>query len=170
MRRTILAAVLASLLALSGCGSSEEETAKTSIAEYFLDQDAEQQLFDLQEEEADCIAEDMVDGVGVEKLQEYGFITEDGSVDEDADVGNVEQGDAETIADAMLDCADAMQSVKDGMMQAMGQQSAETQKCVDEALTEDLVRDLLVATFTGESAQAGEDLAASLEACAKPRS
>jgi len=165
MRRTLLSATVATVFLLTSCGASEEETAKAEISEYLVKEQGEQEMFQLEKKEADCIAGDMVDGIGVDQLKEYKLLKDDGTVNANADVENLADEDAEVMADAMLQCADVMKEVKDGLAESMPQATPEVKKCFDEALTEDLVRKMLVATFTGKQ-DAAQELTAPLMECA----
>jgi hypothetical protein len=165
MKRTALAAAMASVLVLGGCGGSEEDTAKESISAYLVEQQAEGQMIRLGEEGADCIADDMVEGIGVEQLQEYGLIDEDGEVVEDARTTEMEREDAEVMVDAVFDCTDVMATMEEELATAMGEQSPEVRECLQDALTEDLVREALVANFSGNEQEAQEKLMGPLAAC-----
>lgn len=167
LRRTMTALVVASALTLAGCGAGEDERATESISAYLMDQQESQgEFLDLEQGDADCIAEGMVDGVGVEKLQEYGLLTEDGTVAEDTTATDMSLEDAETTADAMFDCTDVMSTMRDQLAASMGEQPAEVQECFDEALTEEAVRGILVAGLTGNQDEAGQELMAPLMECA----
>lgn len=146
MKRTVLYAAVASGLVLSACGASQEDEAKTAISAYLMDQQQDEQMIELDEGEADCIAGDLVDGVGVDQLEEYGFLDEDGSVNENASTPDMTEEDAEVLADAMFDCADVMAAVRQELASAMGGSEPRMQRCLENALSEDLVRTVLVAT------------------------
>jgi len=166
MKRTVLSALLASVLVLSGCGASEDDEAKTAISDYLMEQQADDQMITLEEGEADCISEGMVDGIGVDKLKEYGFLKEDGTVNENAETPEMSEGDAETMVDSMFDCTDVMATMQDELAKSMGDQPAEVKDCFEEALTEEAVRDMLVATFAGNQDEAGKALMGPLMECA----
>ena len=170
MKRTVLSALLASVLVLSGCGNSEDDEAKTAISDYLMEQQANQQMIQLEQSEADCISGGMVDGIGVDKLTEYGFLNEDGSVNKNAETPKMEQEDAETMVSSMFDCTDVMATMKDELAKSMGDQPAEVKDCFEEALTEEAVRDMLVATFEGNQDEAGKALMGPLMECATPGS
>lgn len=168
MKRTVLSVTLASVLVLSACGGGGEEAeAKAAISTYLMDQQEEQEVLQLEQGEADCISEDMVDGIGLDKLKEYGFLNEDGSVNTDDSVDpEMAQGDAEVMVDAIFDCADVMTTVRDEMTKSMGNATPEMKQCFDEALTDDLVRGMLVASFTGKEDEASQELTEPLMKCA----
>lgn len=165
MKRTLLTAALASVLVLSSCGGNEEEEARTALSEYLVNQQADGQMMRLDEEQADCIAGDMVDGIGVDQLEEYGILDEDGSVDENAETNALSKDDARIMVDAMFDCTDVMATVEEQLAAAAGGQSQEVQECLEEALTEDLVRETLVASFSGNEQEAQQKMTAPLTEC-----
>jgi hypothetical protein len=166
MKRTALAAALVSVLVLGGCGGGDEEDRATeSISAYLLEQQAEGQMVSLDEEGADCIADAMVEGIGVDQLQDYGLIDEDGEVVEDARTTEMEREDAEVMVDAVFDCTDVMATMQEELATAMGGQTPEVRACLEEALTEDLVREALVENFSGNEQEAQEKLMGPLTAC-----
>lgn len=166
MKRAVWSVALVALLALGGCGSSEDEQATQAIADYLVEQQKDDQMIALEESEADCIAGDMVDGIGVDKLEEYGFLTEEGTVNENATAPEMSRDDAETMVDSMFGCTEVMDTMENELARSMGEQTAETRKCFAEALTEEAVRGLLVATFSGDDEQAGKELMGPLMKCA----
>lgn len=168
MRRTILSAVLASVLVLSGCGESEEDKAKTELSSYLIDQQKESQMVDLKKDESDCIADGMVDGIGVDQLKEYGLLNEDATVNKDAETPKMSQKDAEVMVDSMFECTDVMATMQEQLSSAAGGQTPEVRTCLEDALDEEVVRGVLVGTFTGEQEQAQQDLMAALGACLAP--
>lgn len=166
MKRTILSTVLASLLVLSGCGGGEEDEAKTAISDYLMEQQDDAQMITLKEGEADCIAGDMVDGIGVDKLKEYGFLNEDGSVNKDSkQTPEMSKGDSEVMVDAMFGCTDVMDTMRNELATAMGSATPEMQECFEKALSEEMVRSVLVATFSGDEAAAQQELMGPLGEC-----
>jgi len=166
MKRVVLSGVLTSLLVLGACGASEDEEAKESISKHLMKQDDGEEIFKLDKDEADCISEEMVDGIGVDQLKEYGFLTEDGSVNQDMTTTEMKKGDADTMADAMFDCADVMAAMKKELAASMEGQDPKVKECFDEALTEKAVRGMLVSSFAGEEEKAGEELSGAVMKCA----
>lgn len=168
MKRTVLAVALSSILLVSACaGGGEDQEAKDNIAASLMDQQSEADMMTLEQKDADCIAEDMVDGIGVDQLTEYGFLKKDGSVNDELGDLTMSQEDAETMADSMFECTDAMEEVQKQLETSLGKQDPAVKKCFDEALTEDVVRGMLVATFTGDQdSEAAQKLVAPIMECA----
>ena len=165
MKRSILPALLASVLVLSGCGASEEDEAKTAISDYLMKQQSEDRMVTLKQDEADCISEGMVDGIGVDQLQEYGLLEEDNTVAEDVETPMMSKADAQVMVDSMFDCTDVMKTMKDELASSMGQQPPEVKACFEKALNEDAVRGMLVATFSGDQDKASKELVGPLMEC-----
>jgi hypothetical protein len=96
-----VAAVL--VLTLTSCGQ-DEKAASQAISASIMESSNE--TFEVTQEQADCIGDGMVDRIGVEKLTDYGIITED--LKAEGRIENVEmsEGDASSAADVMSECAD----------------------------------------------------------------
>ena len=165
MKRSILTLALASVLVASGCGASEESEAKDAISTYLMDQQDTSQMLPLDQGEADCIAGDMVDGIGVDQLKEYGLLDEEGAVPGNARVPDMSEGDAKVMVSAIFDCTDVMATMQEELASAMGGQTPKVQRCLEKALTEELVRGVLVATFSGDESKAQQRLTEPLGRC-----
>lgn len=169
MSKTVLALLLAALLGLAGCGGGTEETAKSSIADSLMKQQPDQpaaKMLSLERDEAECIADGMVDGIGVDQLQEYGMLTEEGTVDQSVGDVKLSRKDAETLTDAMFSCTDVRQMVRKSLAKEMGDQDKAVRACVDKVLTEDALRSMFVAVFSGNSDDASKELVGPLMNCA----
>lgn len=159
--RTTLAGLLAGLaLAVAGCAllGGEEDEAKQAIAESLTRSESGSGVVPLQQEEAECVAGQMVDGIGVDQLQKYGLLTEDNQVDKNVGSITMSTRDAETTVDAMFDCTDVMQLVRDQMARTPGIKDPQVQRCLEDAVSEDLVRKLLVGAFSGQGDQVSGEL------------
>jgi hypothetical protein len=165
MKRSILSVALASVLVLSGCGTSEDDEAKDSISTYLMKQQASGQMVALKQGEADCISDGMVEGVGVDQLKEYGFLNDDGTVNEKAETPKMSKDDSTSMVDSMFRCTDVMKTIKTQLGKSMGEQPPAVKECFDENLTEDAVRAMLVATFQGDQDKAGQALLGPLMQC-----
>lgn len=167
MTRSALAALLTSLLLLSGCGSGDEGTVRQNLAESMTQQQNEDDLVALDDEEADCVAGRMVDDIGVDQLQEYGFVDENLEVQQNLNDLEMSEQDSEALVDAMFECTDVMASIRKSFSEEMPAGNPKMKKCFDDALTEKAVRGLLVAVFSGaEGQQASQELMAPMMKCA----
>ena len=176
MTKTVLALTAVLMLTLTGCGggggggggaSSEDSDAAKEISKSLMEQNKGEDMLAVKQEDADCIGEGMVDEIGTDKLKDYGFLKEDGTVAEDLEGLKMSTEDAGAMTDTMFGCTDVMAMMKDSMSAQMGDQDPALQKCIDEVLTEERVRDLLTGLFSGNEAAAGKSLTAPLMACAQ---
>lgn len=170
MRRTPAATAVAGLaLTLSACGGSgDDEQAARAISTSIMEgQDgAATDVFTMKRAEADCIGEGFVDEIGVEPLQEYGFLTEDLKAEPMADVA-METADAEAATGVLFDCADVPELMSQAM--ASGQQLDEkTRKCLDGVLTEEKLRSMFTLMFSGEQDKASQEVVGPMMECAAP--
>lgn len=167
-RSLVLPAAL--LLALSACGGGNDDAeAAKAISDSIMASQEDQtggdaQMFAMPREDADCIGEGFVDEIGTEKLQEYGFLTEDLKAAEDFTNVEMSEGDATAAADTVLGCTD----VQAMMSKAMGEVDAATRECFEEVLTEDALRSLFTKMFSGQQEEAGQELIAPMMECAAP--
>src|SRR5687768_5668434 len=106
MKNTV-AVLCAALMTLSACGNGDDDKARENIKTAVLEEET-----DLTggakptEEQADCIADGMVDDVGVETLQEYELLDDNLEINEEADPTDMEEGDADALAEVFVDCID----------------------------------------------------------------
>jgi len=167
-RATVLAAALLLPLTAACGGSDDDAQASKAISDSIMESQEEQsgnaQMFAMPREDADCIGDGFVDRIGTEKLQEYGFLTED--LKAASDFTNVEMAkeDAEAAADTVIECAD----VQKMMSQAMGEVDAKTRECFEDVLTEKALRSLFTKMFSGQQEEAGQELIQPMMECAAP--
>lgn len=109
--RSGLAVVVAGALALGACGEqqSEEEAMVGAISASIL-QDETFTGYGIAEEEADCVAESTVAGLGVGRMSELGF-GGDTPAEEEIDLGELDDGEVAVLARAMEDCIDDVDDV-----------------------------------------------------------
>lgn len=159
VRNSVLTiAALGAALSLSACGggSSEETQAKEAISASFLETGDD--TFVVDESQADCVGDGLVDEIGVDGLKEYGLLNEDGTLSEglDGSMGMSDE-DGQRAADVMSDCLD----IKEAMMASFAEEAEEgdeaTVQCMDEALTDETLNEFLKMLFTGDE-QAAQQL------------
>lgn len=140
-------------LARGGDGRSEEEQAYVDAV---ADSGAEEsEELDFSAEETRCYAGAIVDAVGVDRLREHATpeeIRERGG-EGSFDAFELDRGQAETLYDRASDCIDFRQV----LVNALGAEglSGAQADCFEEALTEDLARDVMLAVFA-EGAESDE--------------
>ncbi len=166
MRKTVLALATVSMLALSACGGGDDEQAKESISGSLTEQEEGSETFTVEEDEADCIADGMVDGVGVDQLQEYGILTDDLELNKDPDEVEMSTEDAETTTDALFDCTGVQAMMDEEMSAGMEGQPQAVKDCLDEVLTDERLRNLFVAIFSGKQEEAQAEIQGPMMECA----
>jgi hypothetical protein len=154
------------LLARGGDGRSEEEQAYVDAVADSGAEESEELGFSA--EETRCYAGAIVDAVGVDRLREHATpeeIRERGG-EGSFDAFELDRGQAETLYDSASDCIDFRQLLVD-LSRAEGLSGAQAD-CFEEALTEDLVGDFMLAVFAegDESDEAAAAVRAIEEAAA----
>jgi hypothetical protein len=158
MKIRTIGAVVVLALSFAACGN-DEAAASEAISKSIMDSNDES--FKVTKDEADCVGDGLVDQIGVDKLTEYGIITED--LESSGGINNVEmsQGDAESAADVMADCAD----IKQIFTSAMGELPEEAKACVDENLNDDVIHEFLVAIFMNDQEGGQQGVMTALQEC-----
>jgi hypothetical protein len=149
-----------------GGGLTAEEQAYVDEALEGFDPEEEAPLT---EDDARCVATSMVEGVGVERLEEVGLTPESFSSDEDLPDGLAVE-DAQTIVDGMKGCIDLQELMLAGIAEDASL-SEETQECLAEHFDDDLVERSMVALLSegtdalSEQSGVGAELMAAFVAC-----
>ena len=168
MKTTVAAALTVLLLALAGCGSDSSgagdgaslsgddaaaaEAISTSIQDGQEAAGAEG-TFAMQPKEADCIGTGFVKEIGADQLQEYGFLTDDLESAQDMSDIKLNPDDAEAASGVLFDCTDVDNMMSDAFA-AAGTLDKKTQVCLQDALSEDVLREMFTLMFSGESEEA----------------
>lgn len=165
MKKTAACALL--LLALTGCGASEDDTAKKNIKESVLKESSSVAGgAKLTEKQAECFADGMVDDVGVEDMQKYKLLDKDLKIIKDATPTDMPQGDADATADVIVSCVDMRALITAQINDsAKTDLTAEQSDCVDAAIDEDVIRDALSASFQGKQSEGMNDMQGELFKC-----
>ena len=173
MKKTVLALTTIAALALSACGgdsggglSDDDQKAAENLAKDFKEQ-GDSTTASVSDEDAKCIAEETVASVGVDQLQEYGLLDENLKVDKQFDEVKMSTADAEAAADSFVGCVDVEALIREGFAAQIEGQPQEVKDCIDEALSEETVRDFLVAEFAGAGEEAQQKLFEPLAKCAQ---
>jgi hypothetical protein len=152
-RAARLAAGLALLAVLAGCGASDEDQAAQAVSAGLLE--AQDGAFQFTQEQADCVGDGFVEEIGVEQLQEYGIITEDLEATDKPIEATMTGDDADGAGKVLVGCVDAPQLFKDAILRD-ADLSPEVESCIDDALTEELLTKFFSATFSEDRAAAAE--------------
>ena len=152
-RAAPLAAGFVLLVALTGCGESEEDQASAAVSAGLLkEQDG---AFKFTQEQADCVGDGFVEEIGVDQLKEYGLITEDLEASDKPIEAKLTGDDAAGAGKVLVDCVDAAQLFKDAMLTGVDL-SPEVESCIDDALTDEVLTQFFSATFSEDQAAASE--------------
>lgn len=161
-RALAVASGLALTLTLAACGGNEDAEAAEAISASMMESSDEE--FPVEQDQADCVGEGMVDRVGVDKLQEYGLLTEDLEMDGTVTDVQMEEGDADNAADVLVGCIDAQSILTDQFANddTIGQ---EEQECLNEVLDDETLTNLFSMMFQGREDEAMNDLIEPLMSC-----
>ena len=101
MKTRALAASAAVLLMLTACGGGgDEQKAKDAIAKELMSSSSSD--FSFEQKDADCVAEGMVDKIGVDQLVEYGILTDSMAADKVPSDVKMSDDDADAAADVFV--------------------------------------------------------------------
>lgn len=166
MRKLPAALALAALcLTTSACGQSEE--AKASLSRSFQKEDLGQT--DVSREQAECMADGIVDGVGVDQLKEYEVLSDDGTVNDNLGETELSEEDADTVASALVDCIGAEEIVEAQMLQ--DQMSEQQRTCLLDSIDAEQLTALIASGFRGGEPDADTEaqMQEDVEACMKKK-
>ena len=151
MRTTTVALICAISLSLTGCGAGDEDTAKDNIKTSILD---EEQIAgtEVSEDDATCLSDGIVDEIGTDQLQEYGLLNSDLEVKDEVGEVTMDEADAESMADVFVECVDAEKILEDRFSEMSGSLTKEQTDCMKEVLDEEKVKEIMAATFQGDTA------------------
>lgn len=117
------------------------------------------------EAEARCVAQRIVDQIGVERLAAEGITAETtGDITE----GSFSDGEIDSIVGAMFDCVDVAASFAASMVDEVGEEAAD---CLGAGMTEDFTRRLFASNFSENDVDVTallDDFAALYESCGVP--
>jgi hypothetical protein len=154
------------LLSLTACGgglSSDDKTAIEALSQSIRDDSDQTGAFTSDEAEADCIAEGMVTDIGTDKLVEYDILTSDLKANDTLEQTKMSEGDAGAAADVVLDCMDVRAMMMDQM--GVAELPAEVLTCLEGALTDDIIKSMMVASFTGTEDASADEVSAAIMSC-----
>ncbi len=168
-KRSAALGALAVLL-LSACGSTDAGAAKasTNLRAEIVANSSVGGATSVTDEQAGCIADGMVERVGVGTLQDYEILDDSLSVDQGIEDVQMSAADADRVADVFLSCVDVealveKQFAAGGTAAAL---SARQQRCVSDAVTDDVIRVILAAGFQGKRNDAYDRLQEEITECA----
>lgn len=160
--RALVAIALALPLLLTACGSDDDAQAAQAISASLMEED--QNSFTVDQQQADCVGEGLVDTIGVAQLQDYGMLTDDIQVDDSVDKVTMSPQDADGAAEVFVGCVDVAGSFAKEIT-ADQELTVEQQECVNGVMDEQAVTKLLSQMFQGKDDEAMQDLLGPLMAC-----
>ena len=150
-------------LSLTACGGGGDEAqAAEAISASMMEQDEES--FAVDQDQADCVGEGMVDEIGVDQLQDYGMLTDDLEVDDTVGEVTMSEEDADAAAEVFVGCVDAAEMFTEEIA-ADDELTAEQQECIGEVMDEETLTELFSMMFQGKEDEGMNDLVGPLMAC-----
>lgn len=162
VRALLVAGGLALSLSLAACGEDDEAKAAEAISASMMEESDEE--FPVDQEQADCVGEGLVDRIGVDQLQEYGMLTDDLEANDSVGEVTMEEADADGAADVFVGCVDAQALLIEQMGQD-GSFTEEQQDCVAEAFDDATLTDMFSLLFQGKQDEATSGLMDPMFAC-----
>jgi hypothetical protein len=160
------AVLLATSGLLMGCGGSDDEaTAAKNIKASILKEDVAGA--NLTDKQAGCLADDIVDEIGVDQLKKYGLLDDKLKVDEGLTDVKLKKADADDMAGSFTDCVNAEELIEKQFSQAASGMTDKQQQCIKDVLTEDKVEQILSLTFQGKESEIEGGLRDDLVKCVK---
>ena len=164
-----LTSALSALLLLASCGNDDAETAAKNLRSEIVANSAMASTTSITEEQADCVADGMVERIGVDDLRDYDILTKDLKVNQGIENVEMGRGDADALADILIECID-IEALFEKQFTAgttAAALTADQQDCVGKAVTEDVIRKILTSTFQGEKNGAYAALQDQMMECAR---
>jgi hypothetical protein len=180
----VVPAALLLVTGLAGCGGDDdpedapassldqdEQTAADNLAAQIIrsgtmSQDTSSQT--ITDAQATCVAEGAVADVGLESLQKYRIVTKDLLVNKSIQGVEMNADDADALAGVFVTCIDAEALFEQRFLDAMpsGGSAEERRTCVQSAVDEDAVREILAASFEGRGTGAYATMQEDVSSCA----
>lgn len=162
-----VSAALGAVLVLASCGSDDAETAAKNLRSEIA-ANSTVAAAGVGEEEADCVADGMVERIGVDQLRDYDILTRDLKVNQGIENVEMSNADADALADVFVGCLDvealfAKQLAAGSTAAAL---TADQQECVAETVDEDVVKGILRSGFKGDKDGAYAALQEQMMECA----
>ena len=143
-----------------------EQIAKANVKASILEQDLAGASVD--EADATCLSDGIVDEIGVEKLQDYGLLNDQLALEDEVGEVTMQPEDADAMAGVFVDCVDAEKMIEDQFSSMLGNLTQPQQECMKDILDEDKIREIMSATFQGDVAGMQSDLQQDFMQCVRP--
>ena len=186
MKKTLTAASVlgAALLSLTACGGSGSSSSTDAASSSRSAQDVKasksisasimkgqkaatgsSQLFTMSQKDADCIANGLVDKIGVKQLQTYKLLDKDLKINGSVTNAKMSAKDAESASSVLFGCTDVQGMMKQAISKS-GNLPPAVKPCIDKTFTESNLKSAFTELFQGNQAAIQKDLAAPLMKCA----
>lgn len=161
----------ASLTGLTGCGeeneaalSDDEQTAANNLAAQILSSGSiADNKGSVNAAQADCVAQSVILDVGLDRLQSYGIITDDLTVDRTIQGVRMNRADADAMAGVFVDCLDTEELFEKQFVQPA--RTPAQSACVRAEVDEASVREVLADSFTRAGTRAYDALQRRVKRC-----
>lgn len=159
----VAAGALALSFSLTACGGSGDDAkAAEAISQSMMESSDDE--FTVDEKQADCVGEGMVDKIGVDKLKSYGMLNDDLTVDDSVTDVTMEEADADNAAAVIIGCVDA-QAMMAEQFAADDTMTDEQKECVSDAFDDEALTGMFSLIFQGKEEQATNELMEPLMSC-----
>jgi hypothetical protein len=164
MLKNAVVVACAALLTLTACGGkSDDQTAKDNLEQKMLE-GSDSLGTKATKSEATCIANGIVDDLGIDKLKKYGFLTDDLRVSDKAGSTPLTASDAHTFAHVYVTCIDMKQLLTERQPGADKFTTAQ-KACIVKNLDTNVLEDGLAAVFQGQQDKKYVAMQRRIEAC-----
>lgn len=152
-RNRTAAIVLAAIVpfALAACGNSDATHAKASLKATLLSNANASGSHNLSDAQATCLADGVVNTIGVKQLQADKILdAKANAIEHSLNNNTLPQADATKFADTYLGCTDHGAAATAALKSALEAGATDTTKtCIESKVTAAVVRDFMIAGFTG---------------------
>lgn len=152
-RMRALACALAVALPVSSCGdSSDEERAAAALKADMVANAGMTSGRAVNARQTTCVAEAMVEQIGVQRLQDYDLLTEDLRADESIQGAQLSKEDARGLAQVFTDCMDVERLMERQIIRGLdlpARQQRRAARCVRQGVTADEVTRTMALEFQG---------------------
>lgn len=148
------------LLPLAACGNQDEEKATKALSAMLRENET---AGSLSKKEADCVAEALVEDLGLEKLEKYELITEKLKADKGLADKKMSTADAKKTTEAMTGCFDAAGKLRQAMAPELGPKA---KACLEDKLDEKAAERVIQAVLEHKGEEATKAMFEPVSACA----
>ena len=165
----IVAVLCAALLTLTACGSSDDDTAKENIKAGIKKEGSSVAAgTKVTDDQAQCVADGLVDDVGVEKLQKYKLLDDNLEYNSEANPTDMSSDDAQAFAKTVVGCVDFKKIFEEQLATSGTELSDDQKQCISDSIDEDTLANVLAEGFQGKDSAMPSDMQNKLMKCMTP--